>query len=523
MRTKIVSKLATAAMAISLVVSSCVCVFAECTTDIPAMDYKGHHIPAYDGFTPDVKLEEEPCFTEAELVKVPSESYGALDSLGRCTSCYALLNKSIMPQYARTSSLSAITPTGWINKNYSGIVSGGWLYNRSHIIGFQLTGVYGINNEKKELAKQDLITGTQYLNVGGTYSGMDYYENRTAAYLRKSDDNYVAYRVTPVFKDDELVARGVIMEGKAVDDESGAFEDYSVFVYNVQPGVAIDYSSGESKLDISAPFYGATLELPSEEINYTGDSITPRVTVIHNGGKLTEGTDYTLTYKDNTEVGTATVTVTGTGGYWGTVSAQFDIVAEGGDDLDENGDVPGSGEQRDADGDSKPELKNADVTISKSSYAYAGKKLTPVPKVKLDGETLVPGDDYTVKYGTNKYVGSGSVTVTGKGKYTGSKTIKFKIVPRNTSISSLSKGYGYIKVKWRKQSTQTTGYKIRYSTKSSMSDAKTVTVSKNTTISRTIKNLKHKKRYYVQIRTYKKVGSTYYYSPWGTKKYITTR
>lgn len=526
MSKKLLSKFATIIMAIAMILSTGNSVFAEYTTDVPAMEYDGHHIPAYDGVNAYAVLEDEPCFTDEELVKVPSESYGELDSLGRATSCYAMLNKSIMPQYERIGSLSAITPTGWINKNYAGIVSGGWLYNRSHLIGFQLTGVYGINNEKKEFAKQDLITGTKFFNVGGTYSGMDYYENMTAAYLKKSGDNYVAYRVTPVFEGDELLARGVIMEGEAVDDEAGDFQDYSVFVYNVQPGVALDYETGASKLDISAPFYGATVELPAETINYTGESITPRVTVVHNGGELTKDTDYTVAYENNTEAGTATVTVTGTGDYWGTVSKEFNIVAEGGSELDENGDLikdtdePGDEPDKPV---SKLSLKDASLKITQASYAYNGSKIKPRVTVKLGGKSLVSGEDYIVSYGANKYVGSASVIVTGRGNYTDSKILKFKIVPRNTSICSLTRGSGSVTVKWKKQSTQTTGYKLRYSLRSNMSNAKTVTISRNTTVKKTIRRLRHKKRYYIQIRTYKKVGSTYYYSPWGTKKSVVTR
>ena len=172
------------------------------------------------------------------------EAYSELDSMGRAGAAYASLNYNLMPLYER-GSISSVTPTGWIQAQYD-IVSGTWLYNRCHLIGFQLTGVDGVN-EKKAYLKKNLITGTRYLNVGaGDEQGMLEYENMVASYIKNNPDNHVLYRVTPVYKDSaDLLASGVLMEGCSVEDSSVSF---CVFCYNVQPGISIDYETGASKI-----------------------------------------------------------------------------------------------------------------------------------------------------------------------------------------------------------------------------------------------------------------------------------
>lgn len=189
-------------------------------------------IPAYSG-SPYVAVNENiPYFTDEELTTQSFETYSELDSLGRCGVTYACIGQDLMPTEDRES-ISEVTPSGWNNKEYD-FVDGGWLYNRCHLIGFQLTGENA--NEK------NLITGTRSMNV----DGMLLFENMTADYIKETG-NHVMYRVTPVFEGDELVPRGVLMEGKSVED-NGEGILFNVFVYNVQPGVEIDYMTGDSKL-----------------------------------------------------------------------------------------------------------------------------------------------------------------------------------------------------------------------------------------------------------------------------------
>lgn len=189
-------------------------------------------IPAYSG-SPYVAVNENiPYFTDEELTTQSFETYSELDSLGRCGVAYACIGQDLMPTEDRES-ISEVTPSGWNNKEYD-FVDGGWLYNRCHLIGFQLTGENA--NEK------NLITGTRSMNV----DGMLLFENMTADYIKETG-SHVMYRVTPVFEGDELVPRGVLMEGKSVED-NGEGILFNVFVYNVQSGVEIDYMTGDSKL-----------------------------------------------------------------------------------------------------------------------------------------------------------------------------------------------------------------------------------------------------------------------------------
>lgn len=173
----------------------------------------------------------KPDFAPSDLVNKSYEKYGKLDSLGRCTSCISCIGKDLMPTKERES-ISAVKPTGWQSERYS-FVDGGSLYNRCHLIGFQLTG--------ENANKQNLITGTRYLNV----QGMLPFEEEVAKYV-KSTNNHVLYRVTPIFKDNELVARGVQMEGLSVED-NGKSICFNVYCYNNQPRIEIDYKTGKSR------------------------------------------------------------------------------------------------------------------------------------------------------------------------------------------------------------------------------------------------------------------------------------
>jgi DNA-entry nuclease len=187
-------------------------------------------IPAYDGF-PYVELNgNQPEFTEEDLSADSFEQYSPLDSLGRCGTAYACIGEDLMPTQDRES-ISEVRPTGWQTAEYD-FVDGGYLYNRCHLIGFQLTG--------ENANEENLITGTRYLNV----EGMLPFENMTADYIKETG-NHVLYRVTPVFQGDELVARGVEMEALSVEDD-GEGICFHVYVYNVQPGVEIDYATGDN-------------------------------------------------------------------------------------------------------------------------------------------------------------------------------------------------------------------------------------------------------------------------------------
>lgn len=179
-----------------------------------------------------------PGFSEDELVTEAFENYSDLDSLGRCGVAYANICKELMPTEER-GEIGMVKPSGWHTVKYSDRIDGNYLYNRCHLIGYQLAGENA--NEK------NLITGTRYLNV----TGMLPFENEVADYV-ESTGNHVLYRVTPVFDGDNLVASGVQMEAESVEDK-GAGVLFNVYVYNVQPGVIIDYATGDSEAD---PGYG---------------------------------------------------------------------------------------------------------------------------------------------------------------------------------------------------------------------------------------------------------------------------
>ena len=190
-------------------------------------------IPEYSG-TPYIELNgNEPLFTESNMTVKAFEEYSDLDFLGRCGVCFANVCRELMPT-AERESISSVKPTGWQSVMYD-FVDCRSLYNRCHLIGYQLSGENA--NEK------NLITGTRYLNT----MGMLPFENMVADYVKETE-NHVLYRVTPVFVDDELVARGVLMEGYSVED-GGEGISYFVFCYNVQPGVIIDYKTGDSRED----------------------------------------------------------------------------------------------------------------------------------------------------------------------------------------------------------------------------------------------------------------------------------
>ena len=174
--------------------------------------------------------DNQPYFSEYDLTGQSFEYYSELDELGRCGTACARIGVDLMPTEKRES-ISQVKPTGWQNEAYDQ-VDGKYLYNRCHLIGFQLSGENA--NEK------NLITGTRYLNV----DGMLPFENMIADYVKETE-NHVMYRVTPVFEGDNLVASGVLLEAQSVEDQ-GEDIQFCVYVYNVQPGITIDYATGAS-------------------------------------------------------------------------------------------------------------------------------------------------------------------------------------------------------------------------------------------------------------------------------------
>lgn len=190
-------------------------------------------LPPYSGEPYISVCGGDPDFSEDEITSVSFEYYSELDALGRCGVCIASVGQDIMPTEKR-GSIGQVKPTGWHTVKYD-FVDGKYLYNRCHLIGFQLTG--------ENANKRNHITGTRYLNV----EGMLPFENMVADYVKETG-NHVMYRVTPIFVGDELLARGVHIEAESVEDGGDGIM-FNVFCYNVQPGVVLDYATGEGTAD----------------------------------------------------------------------------------------------------------------------------------------------------------------------------------------------------------------------------------------------------------------------------------
>lgn len=190
-------------------------------------------IPAYDGKAYVAVNNNEPFFTDSDMTTTAFENYSDLDSLGRCGVAYANICKDIMPTEER-GKIGMIKPSGWHTVKYD-VINDRYLYNRCHLIGYQLAG--------ENANPKNLITGTRYLNV----EGMLPFENLVADYVNNTG-NHVLYRVTPMFSGSNLVANGVLIEAKSVEDNGGGIL-FNVYCYNVQPGVGINYENGDSWLD----------------------------------------------------------------------------------------------------------------------------------------------------------------------------------------------------------------------------------------------------------------------------------
>ena len=237
---------------------------------------------------------------------------------------------------------------------------------------------------------------------------------------------------------------------------------------------------------------------------YTGSGIKQTPSVVFDGTTLTEGSDYTISYENNVELGTATMTITGIGSYYGQIEKTFNIVP-------------------------KP-IGKTTITLSASSYTYNGKVNTPTVTIKNGSKKLVRNTDYTLTYASGrKNVGSYKITIKGLGNYSGSTTKTFTINPKGTSVKSLVAYKKALTVKWTKQSTKMsasriTGYQIQLATDSKFTkNVKTVTVAGYSKVARKVTGLKAKTKYYVRIRTYKTVSGTKYYSPWSAVKYKKTK
>ena len=245
-----------------------------------------------------------------------------------------------------------------------------------------------------------------------------------------------------------------------------------------------------SKISISK----ASVTLSTSTYAYDGKAKKPGVTVKLNGKTLKNGTDYTVSYSNNTKVGTAKVTITGKGNYTGSVSKTFKI---------------------------KNNFKKATVS-GISTKAFTGKNITQSITVKYNGKTLKNGTDYTVSYSNNKKIGTATVKIAGKGSYTGTITKTFKINPAKQEIQKLTAKSKAFFVDWA-QKGSATGYEIQYATNSKFTSAKKVTITNNKTDKTTVSKLSGKKKYYVRVRSYTTVKGTKYYGAWSASKSVTTK
>ena len=215
---------------------------ATSTTGCVAIEIQGEEtasvsaVPPFSGEPYVVLADNVPGFTKEELTSKSYETYSPLDRLGRCGVAQACVGTDLRPTEER-GSIGSVKPTGWQTVKYD-CVDGKYLYNRCHLIGYQLSG--------ENANKENLITGTRYMNV----DGMLPFENMVADYVKETG-NHVLYRVTPIYDGDNLVAGGVQMEALSVED-GGEGICFNVYVYNCQPGVSIDYATGESQLDENA-------------------------------------------------------------------------------------------------------------------------------------------------------------------------------------------------------------------------------------------------------------------------------
>lgn len=239
-------------LVLSLLLSGCELGLPQENQQASAVSVSLEEVPAYSG-SPYVELDgNQPGFSLEERTTDSFETYSTLDALGRCGPAYACIGQDLMPTEDRES-ISSVLPTGWVQAEYD-FVEGGSLYNRCHLIGFQLTG--------ENANEENLITGTRYMNV----EGMLPFENMVADYIKETG-NHVLYRAIPIFEGENLVASGVVMEAFSVEDE-GEGVCFHVYVYNVQPGVEIDYATGESWETGDSAFSALESQAEEQETDY---------------------------------------------------------------------------------------------------------------------------------------------------------------------------------------------------------------------------------------------------------------
>ena len=239
-------------LVLSLLLSGCELGLPQENQQASAVSVSLEEVPAYSG-SPYVELDgNQPGFSLEERTTDSFETYSTLDALGRCGPAYACIGQDLMPTEDRES-ISSVRPTGWVQAEYD-FVEGGSLYNRCHLIGFQLTG--------ENANEENLITGTRYMNV----EGMLPFENMVADYIKETG-NHVLYRAAPIFEGENLVASGVVMEAFSVEDE-GEGVCFHVYVYNVQPGVEIDYATGESWETGDSAFSALESQAEEQETDY---------------------------------------------------------------------------------------------------------------------------------------------------------------------------------------------------------------------------------------------------------------
>ena len=256
---------------------------------------------------------------------------------------------------------------------------------------------------------------------------------------------------------------------------------------------------------------GAAIELTDDAVSLSPDSYTydgtqkePTVSVSVGGSPLTEGEDYVVSYESNINPGTAYAVVEGVNGYKGTVKKPFTIVDKA---------TPVS-----------TNISAAKVTLSKTAFTYNGKAQKPsVKSVVLNGKTLKAGTDYTASIASGKKVGTYSVTIAAKGSYTGKATASFVVNPKGVTKFKVTKAKKSFKAKWKKNKTERSGVQVKYSTKKSMKNAKTVKAKGASVKAKKVKKLKKKTKYYVQVRAYKVVNGKTYYSSWSSKKAVKTK
>lgn len=249
-----------------------------------ASAFNAADVPAYSGEPYTAVNNNEPYFTSDNLTTEAFENYSELDALGRCGVAYANVCLETMPTEKR-GSISEVKPTGWHSVKYDN-VDGKSLYNRCHLIGYQLTA--------ENANQQNLITGTRYLNV----DGMLPFENMVADYVKETD-NHVLYRVMPIFTGDNLVADGVLMEGYSVEDEGDGI-CFCVYAYNVQPGITIDYATGDSWLSSekgnsdSSSGGNSTVSQSAADKSGTQQAAVQTESVKETSAPVSTGTEYIL-------------------------------------------------------------------------------------------------------------------------------------------------------------------------------------------------------------------------------------